>query len=71
MGSASISFHEKNLELHIHVQHANGEARFWLEPTIELALNYGLKPRQIHEVEKLIEEHLNEIRRAWDAHLSR
>jgi Domain of unknown function (DUF4160) len=52
------------------VQHANGEAKFWLEPTIEGALNYGLKPRQIREVEQVIEEHLDEIRRAWDAHFS-
>jgi hypothetical protein len=61
-------FSREEPRLHVHVQHANGEAKFWIEPTIELALNHGLKPRQIHEVEQLIEEHLDEIRRAWDAH---
>ena len=29
--------------MHVHVYHANGEAKFWLEPTVEVAANYGLK----------------------------
>jgi hypothetical protein len=27
---------------HIHVSHTDGEAKFWLEPKIELAMNQGL-----------------------------
>ena len=27
---------------HIHVNHPTGEAKFWLDPRIELAANYGL-----------------------------
>ena len=27
---------------HVHVQHASGEAKFWLEPQVELANDYGL-----------------------------
>jgi hypothetical protein len=29
------------------VQHADGEAKFWIEPALELYANYGLKPKQI------------------------
>jgi hypothetical protein len=32
---------------------------------VELAANFSLKSKQITEVQKLIEEHLNEIRSAW------
>lgn len=53
---------------HVHVQHAAGEAKFWIEPAVELHANYGLKPKQIAEATKLIEEHLNEIRKAWAKH---
>ena len=53
---------------HVHVQHADGEAKFWIEPTVELAANFGLKAKQVTEVQKLIEEHLNEIRTAWTRH---
>jgi len=52
----------------VHVQHADGEAKFWIEPAVELAVNVSLKPKQIGEVQKLIEEHLNEIRNAWKKH---
>ncbi len=52
----------------MHVQHADGEAKFWIEPAVELHANYGLKPKQIAEAENLVEEHLNEIRSAWSKH---
>lgn len=53
---------------HVHVQHADGEAKFWIDPAVELAANFGLNPKQITEVQTLIEEHLNEIRAAWAKH---
>lgn len=53
---------------HVHVQHAEGEAKFWIDPAVELHANYGLKQKRLAEAEKLVEEHLNEIRRAWAKH---
>lgn len=53
---------------HVHVQHAEGEAKFWIDPTVALHANYGLKPKRLAEAEKLVEEHLNEIRSAWAKH---
>jgi hypothetical protein len=53
---------------HVHVQHARGEAKFWLEPRVELATDYGLGPTQINAVRKIIEEHVNDIRAAWAKH---
>jgi hypothetical protein len=49
------------------VQSAAGEAKFWLEPQIELAQNFGLKPRQISAALRLVREHEDEIREAWEA----
>ena len=40
---------------HIHVQCANGDAKFWLEPALELAENYGLSAREIRTARNLIE----------------
>ncbi len=53
---------------HIHVQSADGEARYWFEPTIELARNYGLEAQDLRQVQQLIEEHEQEIRDAWNRH---
>lgn len=54
--------------MHVHVHSASGEAKFWLEPRIELAKNHGLNARQINAAKKLVEEHADEIRKAWKTH---
>ena len=41
--------------MHVHVYCADGEAKFWLEPEIELARNFRLSRAQLQEAEKLIE----------------
>lgn len=56
---------------HVHVQHASGEAKFWLDPQIALARNYGLSAQRLAAAERLIREHENEIRHAWKTHFSR
>lgn len=54
--------------MHVHVQGPDGEAKYWMEPTIELAVNYGLTSRQLTKVAALVEEHADEIRQAWQEH---
>lgn len=54
--------------MHVHVHAPQGEAKFWMEPRIELAKNYGLSSRALASVQRLIEEHEDEIRKAWKAH---
>ena len=31
--------------MHVHVTHADGEAKFWIEPEIEVAMNQGLSQK--------------------------
>jgi len=57
--------------MHDHVYCDRGGAKFWLEPTIELAQNSGMAARQIRVAKTLIEEHDDEIRNAWQKHLGR
>lgn len=57
--------------MHVHVQSESGEAKFWLEPVIALAQNHGLKGSEIFESLRLIGEHEQSIRRAWQAHFGR
>jgi hypothetical protein len=61
-------FSREEPRMHVHVHSAQGEAKFWMEPRIELAMNYGLSSRALTSVQRLIEEHDNEIRKAWKAH---
>ena len=57
--------------MHVHVHCADGEAKFWLEPQIELAQNYELNDRQIRAAEALIRKHEHDIRAAWRRHFGR
>ena len=57
--------------MHVHVHCGHGEAKFWLEPEIELAQNYSLTAGDLRVVEELIVEHRDEFRTAWQRHFSR
>jgi hypothetical protein len=61
-------FSREESRIHVHVQGQNGEAKFWLEPSIELAQYVGLTQREINEALRLVQEHQNDIRSAWHKH---
>ena len=54
--------------MHVHVACANGEAKFWLEPAIELAKNYHLTKSQLRQAEQKIQAHYDELCTAWRRH---
>ena len=64
-------FSREELRIHVHVYHAEGEAKFWLDPQIELASSYGLSRRRLASARRIVQEHEDEIRRAWKAHFDR
>jgi len=55
---------------HVHVSSADGEAKFWLEPEISLAKNYGFSNSEINEICKIVEERKHELVRVWKKHFS-
>lgn len=54
--------------MHVHVISGDGEAKFWLEPEIELARNYRYSRKQVKQIESIIEVHYNELISAWRKH---
>ena len=56
---------------HVHVDCGHGEAKFWMEPDITLARAHGLSNKDLRTAQTLIEEHADDIRRAWDEHFGR
>ena len=61
-------FSREESRMHVHINHTDGEAKFWIEPTIELAQNFGLSAKQLREAEKLVKSHEHRIRTAWQQH---
>jgi hypothetical protein len=61
-------FSREEKRRHVHVFCADGESKYWLEPHIELARNYGLSPHQLAKIEKIVEAHEDELINAWNFH---
>lgn len=54
--------------MHVHVSASDGEAKWWLEPNVELAYNYRMSAKQLRETEVIVREHFGEIADAWKRH---
>ena len=69
--SGCSSSRESELSVHVHVSHPDGEAKFWLTPSVHLALNVGLSALQLRQAQAIVEAHIEEIQNAWHRHFSR
>lgn len=61
-------FSREESRMHVHVVSGEGEAKFWLEPDLELAKNHGYNRQQLKEIESLVEDHRDELVSAWKHH---
>lgn len=51
--------------IHIHIECADGEAKFWIEPIVSLATYCRLKSHQLNEIQKIVERRKDEIIKEW------
>ena len=61
-------FSREETRMHVHVTHTDGEAKFWMEPTIEIAMNQGLSQKQVNDALALVRSHREEMSHAWRIH---
>ncbi len=61
-------FSREEPRLHVHVVSSAGEAKFWLEPTVETARVYRYNQQQLRHIRALVEEHYDELVTAWRRH---
>lgn len=61
-------FSREETRAHVHVHSPDGEAKFWLEPDVEPAVNHGLSDKSLAEARKLVEENREDFRDAWKRH---
>ena len=64
-------FSREETRIHVHVEHPDGEAKFWLTPQVALATYTGLSKRRRREAQSVVEAHLTEIQHAWNHHFGR
>ncbi|MCD8184862.1 MAG: DUF4160 domain-containing protein [Bacteroides sp.] len=56
---------------HIHVIKAKCEAKFWLEPSIELAENYGFSSKDLKKITQILEQYGDEFKRQFTEHIGK
>jgi hypothetical protein len=59
-------FYEANLDEppHVHVGKQSSEAKYWLNPIV-LSKSRGFREHELTEIQKIVEEHRDEIFEAW------
>ncbi|MBR3758120.1 MAG: DUF4160 domain-containing protein [Bacteroidaceae bacterium] len=64
-------FSNEEVRMHIHVVKAENEAKFWLEPQIELAENFGFTNKDLKKITKMVENYGDEFKRLYAEHIGR
>jgi len=62
---------EGNEPPHIHVKKGDAEAKFWLEPMIEMDFSEDFSVSELRFIREVVEEHREEFIRKLHEHLSR
>ena len=61
-------FSAEEKRMHIHIVSNGAEAKFWVEPNVEMAVNNGFGKIEINELGKLVKDNENKIRNSWNKH---
>ena len=57
--------------IHVHIECAEGEAKFWIEPIISLATYYKLNTKKLSEIQRIVERRKDEIIKEWKTHFGK
>jgi len=50
---------------HIHIERDDSMAKFWLEP-VRYQRSWGFSRKELNRIQRLVEEHNEELLRSWD-----
>ncbi len=63
-------FSNEHLPVHIHIRNDDGDAKFAIKP-VRLLENNGMKSKDIHLAERIIEENEELIEQKWTAYFKK
>ncbi|MBR1665107.1 MAG: DUF4160 domain-containing protein [Bacteroidaceae bacterium] len=64
-------FSNEELRMHIHVIRDDKEAKFWLEPEVELAENFGFKAHELRKIQEIVESHATDFQAQYRQHIGK
>ena len=59
------------VQYYIHVIHDKCEAKFWLEPVVELAKNTGFSEHELNRIKKLVEKYADRFKEQFRQHVGK
>ena len=57
--------------MHIHIEKGENEAKFWLEPIIQLAYNHDFTTKELKVIINHLKENERTIKDKWNLHFNR
>jgi hypothetical protein len=63
-----LFFSNEETRIHVHILSPDGEAKFWIDPIVSLAKSTGYSGKELTRIQRLVEEHKDEIKRSWKKH---
>jgi len=57
--------------MHIRVLGDGHEAKFWLEPKVELAQNSGFSKHELNDIQKIVEKHAERFKEQYQQHIGK
>ena len=57
--------------MHVHVLHGKCEAKYWLEPHVELAWNDGIAEERLGKIKKIIENNADRFKQQYKEHVGK
>ncbi|MBQ6751102.1 MAG: DUF4160 domain-containing protein [Bacteroidaceae bacterium] len=64
-------FSNEEERMHIHVIRAEKEAKFWLEPNVELAENDGFANHELNKIQKMVEQYGDQFKEQFSQHIGK
>ncbi len=61
-------FSREETRMHIHVISPTGEAKFWIDPEIEIAKSVGFSDHELNSLAEIINAKKDEIKESWRIH---
>ena len=56
--------------IHVHVIKGENIAKFWVEPEIAVAQNYGMNPSELNKLVKIVFDHKDLIKESWNEYFN-
>jgi hypothetical protein len=63
-----LFFSNEETRIHVHILSSHGDAKFWIKPIVSLCKSTGYSAKELTRIQRIVEEHKDEIKRSWKKH---